>query len=52
MKQFLDALTGKAINFFQYEAATKDRPLAFRIIVIALVAINIFFISFYILKNI
>jgi hypothetical protein len=52
MKQFLHDLKANAESFFQYETSTKDRSLAFRVVVTLLIVLNVTYIVFTILKNI
>jgi len=50
MKKMLKNLQTKAEAVLQKELATKDRPFGFRVLVVLLLAINIFLITFCIIK--
>ncbi|HYC39025.1 MAG TPA: hypothetical protein VEB63_00950 [Chitinophagaceae bacterium] len=52
MKQFFHNLQSKAASVFQFETATRDRPLGFRIVVVALVVANLFCITLSIIKSV
>jgi hypothetical protein len=52
MKHFFHELKDKADSVFQFELATKDRPLGFRLVVFAILVVNVVCITVSIIRSV